>query len=125
MEDFDSYSDDEDLELDLKSGSKNAKKGPSFGGKHSHKQRMKEIEIDEAFEEVIADEVGTGGCYEEPIEEEEDLKFVDEEIMNSASGKADVQKLKDLISKIDSVRGGTVGPPGDSKRGSKTGSQLS
>ena len=46
---------------------------------------MKEIEIDEAFEEVIADEVDN--FDNEPIDEEEDLKYVDEEIMNSASGK--------------------------------------
>jgi len=52
---------------------------------------------DEAFEnegkEDIVDEV----------EEEDALRMIDEEIMNTALAKQDAKKLKDLIGKIDGV----------------------
>lgn len=37
------------------------------------------------------------------VEEEDALRMIDEEIMNTAVAKQDARKLKDLISKIDSV----------------------
>ena len=44
-------------------------------------------------EDAIVDEIG----------EDDDLKLIDEEIMNSAVGKQDARKLKDLIGKMDDV----------------------
>ena len=55
---------------------------------------------DEAFkdEDGIVDEV----------EEEDALRMIDEEIMNTAVAKHDARKLKDLIQKIDGVPRGSV-----------------
>ena len=46
-------------------------------------------------EDAIVDEIG----------EDDDLKLIDEEIMNSHVGKSDARKLKDLIGKIDDAAG--------------------
>ena len=35
------------------------------------------------------------------VEDEDALRMIDEEIMNTALGKADARKIKDLINKID------------------------
>ena len=35
------------------------------------------------------------------VEEEDALRMIDEEIMNTAIGKTDARKIKDLIHKID------------------------
>lgn len=35
------------------------------------------------------------------VEEEDALRMIDEEIMNTAIAKQDAKKLKDLVSKID------------------------
>lgn len=37
------------------------------------------------------------------MEEEDALRMIDEEIMNTALAKQDAKKLKDLVSKIDGV----------------------
>ena len=53
------------------------------------------------------------------VEEEDALRMIDEEIMNTALAKQDAKKLKDLIGKIDGVS------KSDSREGLKDGPTLS
>ena len=59
-------------------------------GSSSQERSQRTIEEDQ-----IVDEIG----------EDEDLKLIDEEIMNSQVGKQDARKLKDLIGKMDEALG--------------------
>lgn len=67
---------------------------------------------DDAFEKERDDIV-------DEVEEEDALRMIDEEIMNTALAKQDARKLKDLIGKIDGVG------KSDSREGLKDGPTLS
>ena len=56
-------------------------------------ETFKDDENQKTEEDAIVDEV----------EEEDALRMIDEEIMNTAIAKQDARKLKDLIGKIDGV----------------------
>jgi len=58
----------------------------------------------EDFEAEYLDEDGFDDKKDDivdEVEEEDALRMIDEEIMNTAIAKQDAKKLKDLISKID------------------------
>ena len=58
--------------------------------------------IEDFENEYLEDEMDKqdDGIVDE-VEEEDALRMIDEEIMNTAIGKSDQRKIKDLISKID------------------------
>jgi len=47
------------------------------------------------------DEYRNDDAIDDEVEDEDALRMIDEEIMNTALGKADARKIKDLINKID------------------------
>lgn len=63
---------------------------------------------DEAFKDEDEQKGGNDDGIVDEVEEEDALRMIDEEIMNTAIAKHDARKLKDLIHKIDGVapRGG-------------------
>ena len=60
---------------------------------------------DDGFDEHAAKQILEEDAIVDEIGEDDDLKLIDEEIMNSQIGKQDAKKLRDLIGKIDEVAG--------------------
>ena len=71
---------------------------------------VEDFENEYLDDEAFKDEDGQGrddGIVDE-VEEEDALRMIDEEIMNTAVAKHDARKLKDLIQKIDGVPRGST-----------------
>mmetsp|Transcript_41101 Transcript_41101/g.53929 ORF Transcript_41101/g.53929 Transcript_41101/m.53929 type:complete len:174 (-) Transcript_41101:154-675(-) len=72
-----------------------------------HKRRDSEADMVEDFDnEYLEDEAFEKGADDivDEVEEEDALRMIDEEIMNTALAKQDAKKLKELIGKIDGVQ---------------------
>ena len=67
-------------------------------------------------------EENKGDDIVDEVEEEDALRMIDEEIMNTAVAKQDARKLRDLISKIDGTRDGDNGKKSTESLGSSSGS---
>ena len=71
--------------------------------------------LEDGFENQRTDE----DAIVDEVEEEDALRMIDEEIMNTAIAKHDARKLKELIGKIDGVnpRTNNEGKEGDNNAG--------
>ena len=95
----------EEIRLAQQSQQQSAQKKSSFTRRRSsdmNADMVEDFENEYLDEEAFKDEKGAGddGIVDE-VEEEDALRMIDEEIMNTAIAKHDARKLKDLIQKID------------------------
>ena len=58
---------------------------------------------DDGFDENAEKQILEEDAIVDEIGEDDDLKLIDEEIMNSQMGKQDARKIKDLIGKMDDM----------------------
>jgi len=74
-------------------------------GSRRRSSDAKNVDIIDDFENEFEDETENQKTEEDAIvdevEEEDALRMIDEEIMNTTVGKTDAKKIKELISKID------------------------
>jgi hypothetical protein len=73
-----------------------------FGSKRRSSDMNADMDMIEDFNNEFDDEMeNKDDAIVDEVEEEDALRMIDEEIMNTAIGKTDARKIKDLIHKID------------------------
>ena len=85
----------------------NQKNQNSSSKRSFHRRRESEADMIDDFDNEYLEEEALDNAKDEivdEVEEEDALRMIDEEIMNTAIAKQDAKKLKSLIGKIDGMQ---------------------